>query len=266
MATGDIYVIGDIHGRLDLLWAALRVVADHSTVQAPRLVLLGDYVDRGPDSRRVVELVMALQEDPRVVCLKGNHEALMVKALTDGSTEDFQRWRAAGGDATIRSYGAMDHESAETNVPKAHLRWMASLPLTSGDGHRIYVHAGLMPGVPLEDQREETCLWIKERFLRARPQQFDMHVVHGHTPVWAGKPDAATPELLAHRTNLDTGAYMTDALAIGVFAEAIDGGPVEVLTVSCAAGGSASVSTVRPAAPRPSVATPRPWLKRLFGA
>ena len=73
---------------------------------------------------------------------------------------------------------------------------MAGLPRTTGDKHRIYVHAGLMPGMPAHRQKDETCLWIRERFLQARPGEFEAHVVHGHTPVWEGKPDPAEPELL----------------------------------------------------------------------
>jgi serine/threonine protein phosphatase 1 len=84
--------------------------------------------------------------------------------------------------------------------------------------------------VPLEGQNEETCLWIRERFLRAGPGDLPAHVVHGHTPHWADKPDARLPELLPHRTNLDTGAFMTGVLTAGVFDPATPGGPIRLLT------------------------------------
>ncbi|HWA60379.1 MAG TPA: hypothetical protein VG939_03350, partial [Caulobacteraceae bacterium] len=93
----------------------------------------------------------------------------------------------------------------------------------------IYVHAGLAPKTPLGRQSEDVCLWIRERFLRARPKDLEAHVVHGHTPVWEGKPDFTLPELLPHRTNLDTGAFASGVLTIGVFDPAEPGGPVEVL-------------------------------------
>jgi serine/threonine protein phosphatase 1 len=91
------------------------------------------------------------------------------------------------------------------------------------------VHAGLAPKTPFHRQSEETCLWIRERFLRARARDFDGHIVHGHTPLWDGKPDFTQPELLAHRTNLDTGAFASGVLTVGCFDDASDGGPVELL-------------------------------------
>ena len=94
------------------------------------------------------------------------------------------------------------------------------------------MHAGLEPGVPLGLQDEATLLWIRGPFLRAPAEAFEAHVVHGHTPLWDEKPEAAEPELLAHRTNLDTGAYFTGVLTVGVFDPAAPGGPIELLPVS----------------------------------
>ena len=111
------------------------------------------------------------------------------------------------------------------------MRWMSGLPRTTGDGHRIYVHAGLMPGTPIHRQKEQTCLWIRERFLQAKASDFEAHVVHGHTPIWEGKPDPAEPELLEHRTNLDTAAFATGVLSIAVFDAERPGGPIELLQV-----------------------------------
>jgi len=225
------YVVGDLHGRIDLLRGMLRAIADHGEGKDARLIFLGDYVDRGPDSRLVVETMMALCETRQVVCLKGNHEDMMHRALVGGTVADYRAWIGSGGGATLRSYGADSREAARARVPAAHLRWMAGLPLTSGDGHRIYVHAGLAPGVAFERQQPEHCLWIRDKFLKAPAEEFDAHIVHGHTPRWAGKQQAAQPELLPHRTNLDSGAYETGALTAGVFDPDLPGGPLELLVV-----------------------------------
>ena len=244
-----IFAIGDIHGRLDLTLAALDAIGERAAeAEYFRVIFLGDYIDRGPDSRGVVELMMKLSRDHRYVCLKGNHEAMMVQCLTGGSSGDFDRWVDNGGRETLRSYGVDDRDAAIAAVPTEHLRWMQSRPLTSGDGHRIYVHAGLMPSTPFERQTEETCLWIRERFLKAGAHQFDGHVVHGHTPQWAGKPEAGDPELLPHRTNLDLAAYATDRLCVGVFDAALAGGPVEVLMIERAPGELSRLSSYHPPA------------------
>ena len=107
------------------------------------------------------------------------------------------------------------------------------------DDRRVFVHAGLHPDRALHEQDEKTCLWIRDRFLDAAQGQHGLHVVHGHTPEWKRKTDAARTERLAHRTNLDTGAYYTDRLSIGVFADDTAGGPVKVLQVT-ASGDAAS--------------------------
>jgi serine/threonine protein phosphatase 1 len=246
MAEDLIFAVGDIHGRLDLAQAAVEAIVARAGAQCFRAIFLGDYIDRGPASRGVVDVLMYLTRDPRFVCLKGNHEAMMAQALMVGDSDDFARWMDAGGDATVASYGAHDFASAAAQVPASHLRWMAGLPLTSGDGFRIYVHAGLLPATPFERQTEETCLWVRERFLRAPAHQFDSHIVHGHTPLWAGKPDPGEPERLAHRTNLDLAAYMTDRLGVGVFNGGAGGGPIEILVITQAPGQQAGV-TVLPA-------------------
>jgi serine/threonine protein phosphatase 1 len=241
------YAIGDIHGRLDLLRGALLGIADHVEGKVAKLVFLGDYVDRGPESKEVLDLMIQLQRDPKVVCLKGNHEELMLRALKPGAQDsDFRRWIAAGGEATLWSYGVTSLEEAMDKVPLRHLRWMASLPLTSGDGQRIYVHAGLAPSTKFEKQTEEACLWIREKFLRADEGAFESHVVHGHTPQWDGKAEPASPEILAHRTNLDTGAYFTGILTVGVFDADVAGGPVELIRVRASEDGEATTEQVHP--------------------
>ncbi len=253
------YAVGDLHGRLDLLRLAVDAIADHVRGAPFRVVFLGDYVDRGPDSRGVVEFLMALQKRWPVTCLKGNHEALMAQALTHPDRGRLEHWLDNGGAATLRSYG-LEPDGDLDSVPREHIRWMSALPRTTGDGRRIYVHAGVEPGAPVERQKDETLLWIRERFLRARAGSFSAHIVHGHTPVWEGKPDPARPELLAHRTNLDTGAFATGVLAIAVFDADTAGGPVEMIWVRGEARGSLVIT---PEDDEPAADTPA--RRRRFG-
>lgn len=225
------YAIGDVHGRLDLLEKAVEAISEHVGDAPFRVIFLGDYVDRGPDSRGVIELLMDLQRRWRVVCLKGNHEELMLQAIEQPGGGRLERWLEYGGDATLASYGLGADSDLAAGVPREHRRWMSGLPRTTGDGHRIYVHAGLAPGKPVHRQNDQTFLWIRERFLQARASEFEAHVVHGHTPIWEGKPNPADPELLEHRTNVDTAAFATGVLSIAVFDAERPGGPVEVLQV-----------------------------------
>jgi len=233
------YAIGDVHGRLDLLMKAIAAIDGHGVGDGSRIIMLGDYVDRGPESRGVVEYLMAHAERQRIVCLKGNHEAMMIEAIRGGDLNRMSTWMFHGGEETMRSYGWTGrHAASGALVPPSHLDWMASLPLMVRDAERVYVHAGLDPAFPVLEQDEATCLWIRDRFLDSRLDQIGLHVVHGHTPQWRGKPNAGEVERLPHRTNLDTGAYMTGVLAIGVFETGRPGGPVELLKVSCATGQS----------------------------
>ncbi len=260
------YAIGDIHGRLDLAQAAVSAIERHAGDDHARMVFLGDYVDRGPDSRGVVDLMIRLQETRGAVCLKGNHESLMLRALARPQSQHMNHWLRLGGQETLSSYGVSNPLDAEGLVPRAHTSWMTKLPLTSGDGRRIYVHAGLNPGVPFEKQDEEDCMWIRERFLTSAPGAFDRHIVHGHTPEWREKPEAAQPELLAHRTNLDTGAYATGVLTVGVFPEDFPGGPAELIVVRERPDHEPTVE-IAPAssAPEPAAAPrQRNWKTALF--
>ncbi|HEV2366005.1 MAG TPA: metallophosphoesterase family protein [Caulobacteraceae bacterium] len=228
------YAVGDIHGRADLLEEALRLIGAHRPGEARRIIFLGDYVDRGPESAAVVDRLMGLTAAGEAICLKGNHEAMMLDALAGGGASDLSLWLANGGAQTLAAYSSED--CGGIGVPESHMRWLGSLPLMTQDPNRIFVHAGLAPGIPLERQWERVVLWIRDRFLEAGSGVFDKHIVHGHTPLWAGKPDPAEPELLAQRTNLDTGAWMTGRLTVGVFDAEVPGGPVEILTARGATG------------------------------
>src|SRR5258708_503819 len=141
------YAVGDIHGRFDLLQRALVAIDDHaqSHQRDCRLVFLGDYVDRGPESRRVVETLMALEAAGDCVCLKGTHEELMVEAVTRARRGAYARWCANGGRETLASYGVGHADDPASVVPGAHVRWLTNLPLIARDPHRIFVHAGLSP-------------------------------------------------------------------------------------------------------------------------
>lgn len=209
-AHGLTFAVGDIHGRLDLLDTALALIAEHADLrQRPeyRVVFLGDYIDRGPDSAAVVARLRDGADHSSVdwVCLKGNHEDLAV------CPEGRERWLRNGGDMTLASY---EGQEGVLELDKA---WMADLPVFLDDGERLFVHAGVDPRRALDEQEAPVLTWIRNRFLEARRFKADRHVVHGHTPVWKGKPDLDEVERLAHRTNLDTGAYYTGVLAIGVF-------------------------------------------------
>jgi serine/threonine protein phosphatase 1 len=225
------YAVGDIHGRLDLLEQAIDTIGRHGQGLNTRIVFLGDYVDRGPDSRGVLQRLISLQRDLGAICLKGNHEDMMIRAFTSSRADEFALWSACGSQATLKSYGLGEGDNPMQAVPWDHIRWLARLPLTTADPSRIYVHAGLAPRTPFRDQTEATLLWIREAFLRAPAKDFEQHVVHGHTPLWQGKPDPASPEILPHRSNLDTAAFATGVLSIGVFDRMSAGGPVEVLSV-----------------------------------
>lgn len=215
------YAIGDVHGRLDLLSQAFALIIDDAGERGADVVCLGDYVDRGPDSKGVIDLLMSspLRDRDTLVCLMGNHEQLMLGAAT-GCKASESCWMGNGGVQTAISYGS--------SIPADHLNWLSELPLLHQDAHRIYVHAGLMPGYGPDQQDPEWCLWIRDRFLREQGG-WSKHVVHGHTPQWDGKPNATEPECLAHRTNLDTGACWTGVLTVGVFDPNQAGGPISIL-------------------------------------
>ncbi|WP_238313936.1 metallophosphoesterase family protein [Methylobacterium crusticola] len=195
-----------MHGCADHLDALLRLIERHRAGRPRRLVFLGDAVDRGPDSARVLATLRALQarEPDAVTCLMGNHEALLLDAVA-GRRRDL--WIMNGGGAVLASFGVTDPAALPAEV----VAWIAGLASLHGDVRRWYVHAGLKPGEPAPDSDLATRLWMREPFLSA-DHDFGRHVVHGHTPVLDGRP-----EVRAHRTNLDTGAVFGGPLTAGVF-------------------------------------------------
>jgi serine/threonine protein phosphatase 1 len=200
------YAIGDVHGSYTKLANLIRHCRHHGGGNDARLVLLGDYIDRGKRSREVMSLIIEAQRnDPdRFICLKGNHED-MVAAAANGTDE--LNWLGNGGYATLDSYRV----ERASDLPPEHLAWLEDLPVTYSDGRRFYVHAGIMPGVPLPDQRPETMLWIREPFL-SDERDHGQYIVHGHSPTGTGMP-----EVFPNRLNLDTMAWSGNPLVAAVF-------------------------------------------------
>lgn len=221
MDSGSLtYAIGDVHGCAALLDALLERIADHAGDRAHRLVFLGDYIDRGPDSAAVLRTVSRLNwaEPERVVCLMGNHERMLLDALQTRSAA--AHWMYNGGEVTLDSFGARD----PAGLPRDTLDWIEALPTLHGDGAHWYVHAGLRPGADALDSDAHDRLWIREPFLEG-DHDFARHVVHGHTPQRNGRP-----EVRRFRTNLDTAAVYGGALTAGIFSDA-QGPALEFLQV-----------------------------------
>jgi len=202
------FAVGDVHGCLDKLERVLRACAAHAGGRPARYVFLGDYIDRGPASRDVVELLIRRQaaEPERVICLKGNHEDLAIAAHDDEA--DLPAWLINGAAATMRSY-----RKSGGRICEPHLSWLRALPLCHDDGRRFFVHAGVDLTVPLDRQSPEAMLWIREPFFELSEEiDCGRFIVHGHTPRRDG-----VPELRRHRVNVDTGAVIGGPLTAAVF-------------------------------------------------
>src|SRR5215212_1137645 len=212
-----IYAIGDIHGRADLLKGVLLQIDVDCTLYPsfrPIVVLLGDYIDRGPASKEVLDLLAGCGHTKEMVFLRGNHDTFVHRFMSDPAVLD--EWRLCGGLETLVSYGLkpsinpdvteqkrLARDLAKT-IPKAHLEFMQSLALSFTCGDFLFVHAGIRPGVPIRKQKEEDLLWIREEFLSCQ-EKFEKFVVHGHTPVRA-------VDIRSNRINIDTGAFATGRL------------------------------------------------------
>ena len=218
------YVIPDIHGRDDLLSKGFAGIAAYSRGEAGVIVTVGDYVDKGPQSKQVIDrLLSGVADGWRLVALRGNHDALMAEALRDPSK--MASWIEKGGAAALASYGGNI-----AAVPHNHIAWLDGLRLFYLDRYRIYVHAGVDPQLPLDRQSEATLL--TKRYPVGFSGGFgERHVVHGHD----NSPDG--PLLYAGRTNLDTLAWRTGRLVIGVFDDDRPGGPVDLIVVKGAPAG-----------------------------
>jgi serine/threonine protein phosphatase 1 len=214
-----LYAIGDIHGRADLLEDLLRRIDADDAARGPSettLIFLGDLIDRGPESARVVERLMRVKaEHPRTRILLGNHEEVFLQALRDGSLGALRYSLRIGGDATVLSYGLTDDEYKKTTfeqlyeivrerVPVAHLEFMESFEDMIVIGDYAFVHAGVRPDRPLAQQKVNDLRWIRDDFLDYRGL-LQKIVVHGHSIT-------AEVEIRPHRIGLDTGAYSSGVL------------------------------------------------------
>ncbi|HEY1945104.1 MAG TPA: metallophosphoesterase family protein [Roseiarcus sp.] len=213
-----VYAVGDVHGRSDCLERAHQMidrdVAERGAREQALEVYVGDYVDRGPNAKGVIDLLIARSALATVVALRGNHEILMESFLR-GLTP-FEDWRRLGGLETVLSYGVdarkllanggIHPRDVAEKIPVSHLRFLSSLRGRYTIGRYCFVHAGLRPGVPLERQTIEDLVWIRDDFLKCS-DDFGFVVVHGHTPM----PNI---EFFSNRINIDTGAYMTNRLSV----------------------------------------------------
>ncbi len=216
-AGGRVYAIGDVHGRADLLSELFKRI-DDDLRSRPRMnsieVFLGDYIDRGPNSREVIDLLIERRQSHNTKFLKGNHEDCALRLLTDPAV--FSEWKMIGGLSTVLSYGVTPtgHHDPQTHpriaaamaeaMPDSHRRFLASLALSFTLGDFFFAHAGVRPGIALAAQSPRDLLWIRDDFL-LHEDDFGKVIVHGHTPT-------REPEIRANRINIDTGAYATGRL------------------------------------------------------
>ena len=214
--TARCYVIGDIHGRLDLLDQMIGKIESHAKERGGDCltVTLGDYIDRGPNSRGVIDRLLSNPFPGSYIPLKGNHEDLLETFLADPASGSY--WSHLGGLETLRSFGIpvrrgmveKDYSQAALQLQESlspeQKKFLASLKLSLPLGLYFLCHAGVRPGIPLSQQRGDDLLWIRDEFLSSQAD-FGKVVVHGHTPV-------VKPESLPNRINIDTGAFATGRL------------------------------------------------------
>lgn len=218
-----VYAIGDIHGRADLLDALLSMIGQDDAVRTllpPHIVFLGDFINRGPSSRQVVERAMALSATGGDIrCLKGNHEEVFVLAAR-GDARAIPIFRRMEGAATLVSYGLdeadysrMDDDDIAawmlTHIPRDHVDFIDAMNDFTIIGDYLFVHAGVRPRKPIEEQDGADLRWIRQEFLSHRAMHPWM-VVHGHTI-------SEDVDERPNRIGIDTGAYQSGRLtAIGL--------------------------------------------------
>ncbi len=212
-----LYAIGDVHGclaQLRAMFAMIDAEIARDAVDDWRIVLLGDYCDRGPDTRGVIDFILERQsEDSRVIALAGNHDDGIVEFLQ--AAEGNSLFTDCGGDATALSYGVtldsrtpgtlrLARDNLAAAMPDAHLAFFSGLPSSAEFGDFFFCHAGIRPGVPLAGQARRDLVWIRGAFLDFEGLHPKV-IVHGHTP-------SRAPEVLANRVNVDTGAVFSGQL------------------------------------------------------
>ena len=230
------YVIADLHGRFDLLCKAVDMIEADAGEEGGRLIILGDFVDRGPQSRNIIDLLIAGPQRPNWewTIIQGNHEAMMLECLSN--TNILSWWIKNGGGETLRSYGYQQGDNLfPLKIPAEHLEWLASLPIVMEDQHRIYVHAGVPFDQQVADAKPETMQWMlyagydpmgsTAEIMPDEQHVSGKHIVHGH------EQSASHPLRKRHRTNLDSFAWATGHCAIGVWDDDYPGGPMRILNV-----------------------------------
>jgi serine/threonine protein phosphatase 1 len=213
-APDIIYAIGDVHGCDDMLGRLEDLIFEDSGKHdgTKWLIMLGDYVDRGPKSASVLQRLMtAPRADIDRVCLAGNHESVMLDFLRRPART--HRWLELGGLETLRSYGiptVPDNREVlkdllQTHIPPEHVAFLESLPSMLSVPGYCFVHAGLREGVALARQQDSDLLWLRPTAVDKTAARNDFVTVHGHTPV-------SKVEIAPGRINIDTGAYMSGVL------------------------------------------------------
>ena len=237
-----VYAIGDIHGRRDLFEALVAAVDADDAAAGPAattVILLGDLVDRGADSAGVLRLAREWQQRRRVRILAGNHEEMFLKSFS--SLEMFRHFLRHGGRETILSYGVdragfMQAELEEAQammqaaVPAADIAFMNGFEDMIAVGDYLFVHAGIDPRVPIEEQKVHDLRWIREPFL-SHAEHHGQVVVHGHTI-------SESPDDCGNRIGIDTGAFMTGRLTALV----LEGTKRRYLEAAEAEGGAVAVA------------------------
>jgi serine/threonine protein phosphatase 1 len=240
------YAIGDVHGRADLLRPLLAFIASDAERRGaePRVIFLGDIVDRGPDSRGAMDLVgKTLKRWPSSRLLLGNHDDYFLHVVTEDVPDEriLALWLRNGGRATLESYdplGNFDEARMTVRIDFAdHVDLLRSASLIEIDGSFAFVHAGIDPSRPVDAQDRKECLTIRRGFLD-HEGPLSHTVVHGHSIT-----DSKLPEVIGHRIAIDTGAYATGRLTALIIDPAADG-----LEYACAlqSEGGVAVAPVEP--------------------
>ena len=214
-----IYAIGDVHGCMDRLAALHELIADdiaNRPAEQTILVHLGDYVDRGLDSAQVVDWLINGPPVPadETVNLMGNHEEMMLAAIAGADKAAAPLWLANGGADSLFSWGIsrlVPPQEWASRIPRQHLLFLRDLAISDRAGPYLFVHAGILPGLPLDRQTRHDMIWIREPFLSSKADHGAV-IVHGHTP----KRD---PVIQPNRIAIDTGAVLGGALTCVVLEE-----------------------------------------------
>jgi serine/threonine protein phosphatase 1 len=200
MEKEKIFIVGDVHGCLEMLERLMDKIKWRP--DRDRLIFLGDYIDRGKDSRGVIEYVRQISGmSDRVDCLLGNHERILLD-FVEG--KDVTTFFINGGTSTLNSYRVSQQQLGDSLIPETHLTFLRSLKTSVELDDYYVVHAGLRPGVQLENQRQEDLLWIREPFIFSN-HRFKKKVIFGHTPF-------SQPLVMDNKIGLDTGAVYGNKL------------------------------------------------------